>query len=349
MPASKWYASYLYKLMDMGVDCFKTDFGERIPVRDIRWFDGSDPVYMHNYYTYLYNKVVFDVVKDRKGEGEAILFARSATVGGQQFPVHWGGDNSATYISMAETLRAGLSMSHSGFGYWSHDISGFESTAPADVYKRWVQFGLLSSHSRLHGSTSYRVPWLFDEESVDVCRKFTKLKCRLMPYLYGKAVEAHEHGVPMMRPMMLEFPDDPACDMLDRQYMLGDSLLVAPIFRKDGEVQYYLPDGTWTSLLDGGKVEGGHWQTEIHDFMSLPLMVRPGTVLPLGAHDDRPDYDYLDGLELHVYQLADGESETVEIPDTKGNVAATFTVTMKDGQAQVETDSTKPYTVVVHQ
>ena len=347
--AVKWYTDKLKTVLDCGVDCFKTDFGERIPVRDIRWFDGSDPVYMHNYYTYLYNKVVFDVVKDRKGEGEAILFARSATVGGQQFPVHWGGDNSATYISMAETLRAGLSMSHSGFGYWSHDISGFESTAPADVYKRWVQFGLLSSHSRLHGSTSYRVPWLFDEESVDVCRKFTKLKCRLMPYLYGKAVEAHEHGVPMMRPMMLEFPDDPACDMLDRQYMLGDSLLVAPIFRKDGEVQYYLPDGTWTSLLDGGKVEGGHWQTEIHDFMSLPLMVRPGTVLPLGAHDDRPDYDYLDGVELHVYQLADGESETVEIPDTKGNVAATFTVTMKDGQAQVETDSTKPYTVVVHQ
>ena len=152
-----------------------------------------------------------------------------------------------------------------------------------------------------------------------------------------------------MRPMMLEFPDDPACDMLDRQYMLGDSLLVAPIFRKDGEVQYYLPDGTWTSLLDGGKVEGGHWQTEIHDYMSIPHILSPRTVLPLGAHDDRPDYDYLDGVELHVYQLAAGESETVEIPDTKGSVAATFTVTMKDGQAQVETDSTKPYTVVVHQ
>ena len=347
--ACKWYKAKLRTLCEMGVDAFKTDFGERIPTADVVYSDGSDPYRMHNYYTYLYNKCVFEVLEEFYGKDKACLFARSATVGGQQFPVHWGGDNSATYISMAETLRAGLSMSHSGFGYWSHDISGFESTAPADVYKRWVQFGLLSSHSRLHGSTSYRVPWLFDEESVDVCRKFTKLKCRLMPYLYGKAVEGHEHGVPMMRPMMLEFPDDPACDMLDRQYMLGDSLLVAPIFRKDGEVQYYLPDGTWTSLLDGGKVEGGHWQTEIHDFMSLPLMVRPGTVLPLGAHDDRPDYDYLDGVELHVYQLADGESETVEIPDTKGNVAATFTVTMKDGQAQVETDSTKPYTVVVHQ
>ena len=346
--ACKWYASNLYKLMDMGVDCFKTDFGERIPVRGIKWFDGSDPVKMHNYYTHLYNRVVFDVVKDVKGEGEAILFARSATVGGQQFPVHWGGDNSASYISMAETLRAGLSMSHSGFGFWSHDISGFESTAPADVYKRWLQFGLLSSHSRLHGSTSYRVPWLFDEESVDVCRAFVKLKNRLMPYLYQKAVEAHECGVPMMRPMILEFPDDPACDTLDRQYMLGDALLVAPIFRKEGTVQYYLPEGPWTSLLDEDVVEGGSWQTEIHDFMSLPLMVRPGTVLPLGAVDARPDYDYLDGVELHVYQLEDGESRTVTIPDLHGNAAATFTVTMVDGEAKVETDSGKPYTVVVH-
>ena len=346
--AVKWYTDKLKTVLDCGVDCFKTDFGERIPV-DVVYHDGSDPQAMHNYYTYLYNQAVFSLLKEVKGENEAVLFARSATAGSQKFPVHWGGDCSANYPSMAETLRGGLSFAMSGFSFWSHDISGFESTATPDLYKRWCAFGLMSTHSRLHGSTSYRVPWLFDEESGDVCRKFTKLKCRLMPYLYGKAVEAHEHGVPMMRPMMLEFPDDPASDMLDRQYMLGDSLLVAPIFRKDGEVQYYLPDGTWTSLLDGGKVEGGHWQTEIHDFMSLPLMVRPGTVLPLGAHDDRPDYDYLDGVELHVYQLADGESETVEIPDTKVYVAATFTVTMKDGQAQVETDSTKPYTVVVHQ
>ncbi len=130
--------------------------------------------------------------------------------------------------------------------------------------------------------------------------------------------------------------------------MMGDALLVAPIFRKDGQVQYYLPDGAWTSLLDEEVVDGGSWQTEIHDFMSLPLMVRPGTVLPLGAVDERPDYDYLDNLELHVYQLEDGESQTVTIPDLKGNVAATFTVTMVDGEAKVETDSTKPYTVILH-
>ena len=347
--ARAWYCDHLRKILRMGVDCLKTDFGERIPVKDIAYFDGKDPLHMHNYYTFLYNKMVFDLLKEERGEGEAILFARSATAGSQQFPVHWGGDNSASYVSMAETLRAGLSMSHSGFGFWSHDISGFEQTAPADVYKRWAAFGLLSSHSRLHGSSSYRVPWLFDEESCDVVRKFTRLKCRLMPYLYGAAVEAHEHGTPMMRPMMLEFPDDPACDTLDRQYMMGESLLVAPVFHADSHVDYYLPDGLWTSLLDGRKVQGGHWQKETHDFLSLPLMVRPGTVLPMGKHDDRPDYDYTDGLELHVYQLAEGQTVTVKIPDLKGQLAATYTVTMKHGKAEVVTDSKKPYTVVVHE
>ncbi len=347
--ARAWYCDHLRKILRMGVDCLKTDFGERIPVRDIAYYDGKDPLHMHNYYTFLYNKMVFDLLKEERGEGEAILFARSATAGSQQFPVHWGGDNSASYVSMAETLRAGLSMSHSVFGVWSHDISGFEQTAPADVYKRWASFGLLSSHSRLHGSSSYRVPWLFDEESCDVVRKFTRLKCRLMPYLYGAAVEAHEHGTPMMRPMMLEFPDDPACDTLDRQYMMGESLLVAPVFHADSHVDYYLPDGLWTSLLDGRKVQGGHWQKETHDFLSLPLMVRPGTVLPMGKHDDRPDYDYTDGLELHVYQLAEGQTVTVKIPDLKGQLAATYTVTMKNGKAEVATDSKKPYTVVVHE
>ena len=176
--ACKWYQSKLKALLDDGVDCFKTDFGERIPVKGIQYHDGSDPVKMHNYFTFLYNKTVFEVLERERGKGEAVLFARSATVGGQQFPAHWGGDCSATYVSMAETLRGGLSLSAGGFGFWSHDISGFEQTAPADIYKRWCQFGLLSSHSRLHGSSSYRVPWLFDEESCVILKEFVNLKCR---------------------------------------------------------------------------------------------------------------------------------------------------------------------------
>ncbi|KPV48368.1 alpha-glucosidase, partial [Kouleothrix aurantiaca] len=184
--ACAWYAGKLRALLDMGVDCFKTDFGERIPT-DVAYHDGSDPQKMHNYYAQLYNQTVFEVLREQRGAGEAVVFARSATAGGQQFPVHWGGDCQSTFEAMAESLRGGLSLGLSGFGFWSHDIGGFEGMPPAALYKRWVAFGLMSSHSRLHGSSSYRVPWLFDEEAVDVLRTFTNLKCRLMPYLCAQA------------------------------------------------------------------------------------------------------------------------------------------------------------------
>lgn len=237
-------------------------------------------------------------------------------------------------------------MSHSGFGYWSHDISGFEQTAPADVYKRWAAFGLLSSHSRLHGSTSYRVPWLFDEESVDVVRTFTRLKCRLMPYLYRMALEAHEKGIPMMRPMMMEFPEDPACEYLDRQYMLGDRLLVAPVFREDGEVTYYVPAGDWYSLFTGERITGGAWRVEKHGFLSLPLLVRGGTVLPLGACDTRTDYDYGQDVEFRAYGLREGQDYTLEMPTPAGGIDAVYTFSARGGAVQVATDSAKPCTVV---
>ena len=275
--ATKWYQGYLKKLVAMGVDCFKTDFGERIPTEGVKYYDGSDPELMHNYYTYLYNKAVYDVLVETKGADEAILFARSATVGGQQFPVHWGGDCSSNYPSMAESLRAGLSFGMSGFGYWSHDIAGFEDQASPDLYKRWTQFGLLSSHSRYHGSTAYKVPWLYGDEAVDVAREFTELK----PYLLKMAQETHETGVPMMRAMVLEFPDDPTCEDIDTQYMLGDDLLVAPVFREDGVARFYVPDdGTgqaWTNIITDTAYEPGKWYTEQYDYHTLPVLARPGT------------------------------------------------------------------------
>ena len=319
--ARRWFQSHLKRLLEMGVDCFKTDFGERIPT-DVLYYDGSDPVRMHNFYSYLYNRTVHELLREVRGE--AVLFARSATAGGQRFPVHWGGDCSATYESMAESLRGGLSLSLCGFGFWSHDIGGFVDTAPAHLYKRWCAFGLLSSHSRLHGSSSYRVPWLFDEEAVEVLRSFTKLKCRLMPYLYRHAVEAHQEGIPMMRAMFVEFPNDPGCDALDRQYMLGPSLLVAPIFSADGTVDYYIPAGRWTNLLSGQVVDGGRWVRETHGFLSLPLMVRPNTVLSLGAVDTRPDYDYAHGVEFHVFEMADGAEVRTVVPDITGRTALTL-------------------------
>ncbi len=301
-----WYKEQLRRLLRQGVDVFKTDFGERIPT-DVKWFDGSDPVRMHNYYTYLYNKIVWETIAEERGKEEACLFARSATVGGQKFPVHWGGDCNSTYVSMAESIRGGLSLGLCGFGFWSHDMGGFEGTAPDHVYKRWLAFGLLSSHSRLHGSNSYRVPWLFGDEAVDVCRSFSELKDTLMPYLYTKAVEAHETGVPMMRAMMAEFVGDPACDDLDRQYMLGDALLVAPVLREDGFVEYYLPAGKWTHLLSGKEENGNTWKKEQYDFFSLPLFVRENTILPVGTHKEGPVYDYTDGVTLRLYNVTKAE------------------------------------------
>ncbi|MFD0206765.1 MULTISPECIES: alpha-xylosidase [Saccharothrix] len=310
-PAARaWYASKLDALLAQGVDCFKTDFGERVPT-DVVYHDGSDPERMHNHYTHLYNRTVFEVLRKRRGDGDAVVFARSATAGSQQFPVHWGGDCEATYESMAESLRGGLSLGMSGFGYWSHDIGGFEGTPSAALFKRWIAFGLLSSHSRLHGSSSYRVPWLFDEESVDVLRRFVKLKLRLMPYLDGAARQASAEGVPMMRAMVVEFPDDPGCAHLERQYMLGDDLLVAPVFSDDGDVSYYVPEGTWTHLLTGETVRGPRWVRDRCDFLTAPVLVRPNTILPVGAVDDRPDYDYAEDVTLRAYQLADGDHVTV--------------------------------------
>lgn len=319
--AVEWYKDKLRGLMAQGVDAFKTDFGERIPT-DVAYYDGSDPERMHNYYTYLYNKAVFEVIQEVKGDGEACLFARSATVGGQKFPVHWGGDCNSTYVSMSESLRGGLSLCLSGFGYWSHDIGGFEGTAPASLYKRWLAFGLLSSHSRLHGSNSYRVPWLFGEEAVEVCRAFARLKNALMPYLYAKAVEASETGVPMMRAMLLEF-DDLGCEDCDRQYMLGDALLVAPVFREDGVVDYYLPRGAWTHLLSGKTVQGGGWQREQYDFFSLPLYVRENTILPVGSQTGRTVYNYAENLTLRLYNLADGVEATRTVCDAQGKTVLT--------------------------
>jgi len=338
--ARRWYTDKLRALVNMGVDCFKTDFGERIPT-DVVYHDGSDPVRMHNYYSYLYNQTVFELLEAELGQGGATLFARSATAGGQQFPVHWGGDNTATFESMAESLRGGLSLSTSGFGFWSHDIGGFEHTASADVYKRWCAFGLLSSHSRLHGSSSYRVPWLFDEAGAsgptasDVLRTFTKLKCRLMPYLYGAAVEAHQGGVPVMRAMLLEFPNDPGGDTLDRQYMLGGSLLVAPVLAADGVVDYYLPAGRWTHLLSGEEIEGGRWIREQHGYLSLPLLARPGSIIPLGAVDDRPDYDYAKEITFYVFQLQEGTA-TARVPTMSGDTALSLEARCQGDEIQLQ-------------
>lgn len=346
--ATKWYVDKLEALIDMGVDSFKTDFGERIPT-DCVYFDGSDPDYMHNYYTQIYNEVVYQLLERKLGKNEAVLFARSATVGGQKFPVHWGGDNTADYPSMAESLRAGLSFGLSGFGYWSHDIGGFESGCQPDIYKRWTQFGLLSSHSRYHGSWEYKVPWLFGEEAVEVTRKFTKLKLSLMPYLIAESNYTHETGVPMMRAMIIDFEQDLNTHTLDRQYMLGSNLLVAPIFNEEGIVQFYVPNGgTWTNYLTGELYLGGKWYTQKYDYFGLPLLARPNSIIIEGNINSHAVYDFNKGFTAHWFEPSENIASEASIYNQESELVATLKAINTEGKFQVDLSGVAEGKLMIH-
>ena len=343
--AREWFASKIKELAELGVDAIKTDFGERIPT-DVIYYDGSDPYKMHNYYSYLYNKTVFDALQEVKGIGNACLFARSATVGGQQFPVHWGGDCFSNYESMWETLRGGLSLCMSGFGFFSHDISGFEATGTPDLYKRWTAFGLMSTHSRYHGNSSYRVPWNFDEESCDVARHFVKLKGRLMPYLFANAVKTHKTGIPMMRAMVVDYSDDRAALTVDTQYMLGDNLLVAPVFCEDGQCDFYLPNGgIWTDIQTGETLSGGKWYTKKYDYFGMPLYAKPNSIIVFGDFKNTADYDYANNMKIVIYGLEDGKSAETEVYDKNAVLSASIkAVRNGDTVTLTVTGTDKPFT-----
>ncbi|KAF8061482.1 glycoside hydrolase family 31 protein [Lyophyllum atratum] len=319
--ACKWYTDKLAALLDMGVDAFKTDFGERIPHADVVFHDGSDPMRIHNAYSVIYNELVFDLLRKRFGEGEAVVFARSSAAGGQRFPVHWGGDCESTWEAMAEALRGCLSLTLSGFAFASHDIGGFEGHPPPEIYQRWVAFGLFSSHSRLHGSSSYRVPWNYGEDAAKSMSRFVEAKHRLMPYIYNLSIQANAKGHPLQRAMFLEFLDDRTTHYLDRQYMLGPSLLVAPVFvPKEEESEYYVPAGRWTSFFRPERtVLGPVWVKELVPIDEIPVWVRPGTILCLGPHHTaRPDYDYSQDIEVQLYELGEGQSVEAFAPRGKG-------------------------------
>lgn len=331
--ACDWYVFCLNNLFDIGVDAIKTDFGERIPTKDVVWYDDSlNPTKMHNYYAFLYNKIVYEAIQDRFGENEAVLFARSATAGTQRFPLQWGGDCESTAEAMAESVRGGLGLGLGGFSFWSVDIGGFEGYPPPWIYKRWVAFGLLCSHSRLHGSNSFRVPWTVDNNDTSeqgcskILAKWTALKARLMPYIFAQAQDAVEQGIPLsLRAMCLEFPDDPTCWYLDRQFMFGGSLLVAPIFEESGNVEFYLPKGKWTNFFTNKTREGPGWFKEKHEFDTLPLYVRQNTILVLGKwHELRTVYDYSQGVEVCCYHTQPGANAT--IVDTEGEVVGVLEI-----------------------
>jgi alpha-D-xyloside xylohydrolase len=243
---------------------------------------------------------------------------------------------------MAETLRGGMSLALAGFGFWAHDIGGFEGSPDPALFKRWVAFGLFSSHSRLHGSGSFRVPWLVDpsEEASRVLAHFVAWKHRLMPYLYAQALTTHRTGVPMLRSPILEIPEDPIAWHLDTQYFLGDALLVAPVFDgEEGQVTYYVPEGRWYGILDGKWRQGSQYVTERHDFFGIPVLLRPGKAVVLGdgaLSKDKVVYDWADKITVLVNPV-DGMDEVVEIPDHEksGEVKVKLSIKSDKGSLKV--------------
>ena len=273
----KWYLHKLAGLLNIGVSAIKVDFGEAAPLNGI-YASGKSGWYEHNLYPVRYDMAVSEITK--KLHNENIMWARAAWAGSQRYPLHWGGDAATTNTGLLGTLRAGLSFGLSGFSFWSHDMGGFVKSTPEDLYCRWIPFGFLTSHTRAHGAPPTE-PWLYDSKRVqDVFRKSAEMKYRLMPYVYAQAKECTEKGLPMLRALFVEFPDDPGAWKVDDEYLFGSQILVAPLLESGMTGRtVYLPEGKWIDYQTEKVYEGGWHQIEAG---SLPIimLVRDGSVLP---------------------------------------------------------------------
>ncbi len=276
--AAKWYKEEHRKLLAMGADVFKTDMGEAVPVNSVA-ADGRNGKQLHNIYSLLYNALVYETSKEFS-EQHALVWGRSGYAGSQRYPVGWNGDSHSTWDDMAAVLRGGLSASLSGLPFWSHDIGGFQGEPPSpELYIRWAQWGLLSSHARCHG-TSPREPWEFGDEAVAIFKKFDELRYSLLPYLYSLAHEAAETGWPVVRPLVLEFQNIPKAHAWELEYLLGRDLLVIPIFNPEDHVAYYVPPGKWLNFWTLKSVEGGRVYEETVPLDSMPIFIREDAVIP---------------------------------------------------------------------
>jgi len=277
--AVEWYKDQHRRLMDMGVDAFKTDFGEYLP-RDAVHANGKTGDTMRNVYPHLYQKAVYESMVEKRGVEDALLWARSGWIGSQKFPVHWPGDPRTTFESMGAVMRGGLSLMLSGYAFWSHDMGGFKGTPSQELYVRDAQFGLLTSHARFHGTTP-REPWEFGDEALGIIKKFAELRYSLMPYIYTYAEHASRTGLSVMRPLLLEYQDDPSVYDLATQYLLGEDLLVSPVFNDRGTTTVYLPDDEWVDWWTGERFEGQQTLRAEVPLDEVPFYQRAGSIVPM--------------------------------------------------------------------
>ncbi|MDD3927926.1 MAG: glycoside hydrolase family 31 protein, partial [bacterium] len=298
--AREFFGDELRKLLRMGIDLFKTDYGENIPEEAV-FSSGETGIYMHNLYPYLFNRLVYNVSREVKGT-DAIVWSRSGFAGSQLFPVCWSGDSQSTWDAAAHVLSGGLSAALSGIPFWSCDIGGFVGLPGGlseELYIRWAQFGLLLSHARFHGTNGPREPWHFSPRTYEIVKKFAELRYRLITYLYNLGIEAGETGMPVIRPMVLEFEDDPACYSMSDQYMLGSALLIKPVLKPGvDKISVYLPKGRWRDFFSG-KIYAGPGYVELEtDIESIPMLQRQGTIIPLNEA-----MEYVDEAQFGKFQL----------------------------------------------
>ncbi|GAB1821574.1 TIM-barrel domain-containing protein [Herbidospora sp. RD11066] len=306
-PAARvWFRGLLKGLLEQGVQVFKTDFAEGVPANAVA-YNGMTGTELHNVYSLMFNDLVAEVTREVAGHG--LVWARSSYLGGQRHPAQWSGDVDATYPAMGSTIRGGLSHGLSGIAFWSHDAGGFTGTPTPDLFVRWAQFGALSPLVRFHGTTS-REPWEFPEHAERGAVEALRLRYRLMPYLYSTAIEAVETGLPIMRALCVDRPDDPVSWQADLEYLLGPDLLVAPMTSADGTRDVYLPAGTWVDHWTGEHLTGGRHLRVSPPLHRIPLYGRHGAVIPTTA---TPGVTVTDSPEISllVYGLPDGESRTV--------------------------------------
>ena len=293
----KWYQDKIANLIKLGVGVIKCDFGEAAPY-DGFYYNGRGGLYEHNLYPVRYNKALFEAVKANSGEG--VIWARSAWAGSQRYPLHWGGDAATTNTGMLGDLRGGLSFGLSGFSFWSHDMGGFVTASPEDIYRRWLPFGFLSSHTRAHGAPPTE-PWLISESFTKAFRQAAEMKYKLMPYVYAQAKDCSERGLPMVRALLVEFPEDPGAWLVEDEYMFGSQILVAPLLESGDSRMCYLPKGKWIDYQTGKVYEGGYQTIKVGEIPCV-ILVRDGSLIPHVPLAQRTDQIQWDKVEWKAYK-----------------------------------------------
>lgn len=318
--AKAWFQGKLRKLLGMGVATFKTDFAEQAPI-DAIYSDGRTGTEMHNVYPLLYNGTVFELTKAHYGRG--LVWGRSAYAGSQRYPVQWGGDSYASFEQMTGQLHGLLSYGMSGVPFCSHDVGGFDYQPrafdyddldkyphDAEVYIRWLQFGVFSSHLRAHGKQP-REPWEYGPEAAEIAMKYLKLRYRLLPYIYSEAVRSTQTCLPMVRPLVLDYQDDPNTENIDLQYLFGPDFLVAPMLTRSNRRRVYLPTGEWFNYWNKERIKGGGWLEVEAPLDILPLWIKSSAVIPFGPEMEYVNQHPLNPLTLEVYGPATEGSTTV--------------------------------------